>query len=84
MSEWIPVTERVPEHGGTVVCRTRDRQLAFGRAMRWCEQRGGERHEKYHWMGYPDGSLDVTHWMPLPEPPRCTDGATPLGKTTPD
>lgn len=69
--EWIPVGERLPDHGGTVVCRTASRQLQFGRVMTVRKYDGGEFAETYCWMGYPDGHLDVTHWFPLPEPPPC-------------
>lgn len=64
---WIPVTDRLPDHNGTVVCRTQDRQLQFGRVMTICAYSGGEREETYHWRGYPDCPLVVTHWFPLPE-----------------
>ncbi len=71
MSEpaWIPVTERLPDHGGTVVCRTQDRQLAFGRVMTITKYDGGKATTTYHWRGYPDSPLAVTHWFPLPEAP---------------
>ena len=54
---WIPVTERLPEDGQTVIACVTHR---FGDEsiipmVFW--------HESYfHWQ-------DVTHWMPLPEPP---------------
>lgn len=70
MGDWIPVSERLPGHGGTVVCRTRDRQLAFGRVMRVTTCEDGTPATTCHWMGYPDGQLEVTHWAPLPEPPE--------------
>ena len=68
-SEWIPASDRLPEHGGTVLCRTLDRRLEFGRVMTIRKYDGGEFSETYCWMGYPDGHLNVTHWFPLPEPP---------------
>ena len=67
---WIPVTERLPDHHGTVVCRTKDRQLQFGRVMTRYTYRGDWIVEvTYHWRGYPDCPLEVTHWFELPEPP---------------
>ena len=69
---WIPVTERLPDHHGTVVCRTKDRQLQLGRVMTRCTYSGGSCAETYHWRGYPDCPLVVTHWFPLPEPPEVT------------
>jgi hypothetical protein len=70
MSQWIPVDERLPDHHGTVVCRTQDRQLQLGRVMTICTYSGGNRAETYHWRGYPDCQLEVTHWFPLPDPPE--------------
>lgn len=70
MGGWIPVSERVPEHGGTVVCRTVDRDLRFARVMRVTTYADGTPATACHWMGYPDGQLEVTHWIPLPEPPK--------------
>ena len=67
--EWISVSERLPEHFGTVVCRTKQRQLEFGRVMTVSKYTGGEVAETHHWRGYPDRPLEVTHWFPLPEPP---------------
>ena len=63
---WIPVGERLPDHGGTVVCRTADRQLQFGRVMTVSKYVSGVFARSYHWVGYPDGTLDVTHWVELP------------------
>ena len=70
MSAWIPVTERVPDHGGTVVCRTAGRELRFARVMRVTTYADGTPATECHWMGYPDGQLEVTHWTELPEPPE--------------
>jgi hypothetical protein len=79
MSEWIPVTERLPEWGQTVIVAYAETHGDEGMV-------GCETH-------YADGVWtdsdrmrggQPTHWMPLPEPPCCADGATPLGNTTPD
>lgn len=67
---WIPAGERLPDHGGTVVCRTAQRELHFGRVMTVTECKDGVKAVSHHWRGYPDGPLEVTHWMPLPEPPE--------------
>lgn len=69
MSEWISVTARLPDHGGTVVCRTKQRELQFGRVMTVTEYKDGAAAVSHHWRGYPDYPLEVTHWTPLPAPP---------------
>lgn len=66
---WIPVEERLPDHGGSVVCRTKGRELQFGRVMTVTEYKDGEKTVTKHWRGYPDCPLEVTHWTPLPGPP---------------
>ena len=56
--EWIPVTERLPEDGQTVIACVTHRfgDKSIIPMVFW--------HESYfHWQ-------DVTHWMPLPEPPK--------------
>ena len=58
-SKWIPVTERLPEQYESVIVWTSDREL--GEA-----QFDGERFE---WCA-DEAFADVTHWMPLPEPPK--------------
>ena len=58
MNEWVKCSERMPEHSKTILVVT-----AFGE----------------YWTGYFDRNYvfwcdetkveNVTHWMPLPEPP---------------
>ena len=65
---WIPVTERLPEPGSVVIAwnGTRAGEVTFkakrtGRTKR-------EREPHWQWCGY---TVDkITHWMPLPEPPK--------------
>ncbi len=60
MSEWIPVTERLPEHTNTVIV---------------CDEHGvwfANRENKLEgWYDTCGGGVmeNITHWMPLPEPP---------------
>ena len=64
VQEWIPVTERLPEHGDVVLCF-----MKFGehRILQWD-------NVSSLWLGYGHGDdwqkADVTHWMPLPQPPK--------------
>lgn len=58
-SKWIPVTERLPERMKDVlVIRMHgdpDIEFLFYDGT---------------WVGDTEGKKDVTHWMPLPEPPK--------------
>ena len=61
---WIPVEERLPEHGDVVLCF-----MKFGeqRILQWD-------NVSSLWLGYGQRDdwqkADVTNWMPLPEPPK--------------
>lgn len=61
-SKWIPVTERLPEHENPVLCFIKNGQqdiLQFDKFENlWI---GMQWTYKRH---------AVTHWMPLPEPPK--------------
>ena len=62
-SEWIPVSERLPEIGENVLCCYvgvyHNRSVIFD-------------GEDFGLVSEPDGhgSQPATHWMPLPEPPK--------------
>ena len=53
--EWIPVTERLPEKTGIYAV--------------WTAKGFGNHLSASHWDGE-SWSLRVTHWMPLPTPPK--------------
>lgn len=61
---WIPVTERLPKRGKNVlVANKRGKQWDIDKAWLSCYGSGFDRCGKrslYH----------VTHWMPLPQPPK--------------
>lgn len=58
---WIPVGERLPPHGVQVFVA-----MATGlEVMRWREDAG-----MWEWWDGDIDDLNVTHWMPLPEPPE--------------
>jgi len=65
---WVPVSERLPVEGKTV--------LLFQKLGPLVGQRAGQSAQHYHWWfngeRLTDGS--VTHWMDLPSPPK---GGTP-------
>ena len=64
---WIPVTERLPKYGDWV--------LGIGpkHGYHICEYRGIT-HFPYSgdspWFSAKGRTLTITHWMPLPEPPK--------------
>ena len=80
LPRWIPVTERLPE-----IVKTkrawRNVYRRSGRVLCACLQEDGKRLVKEGYMefcnDYPEPSWripgtihSVTHWMPLPEPPK--------------
>lgn len=62
--KWIPVTERLPDEFSEYLCRV-IRPIPGGKYVResrilWCDY-----DKSWNCEG-----LIVTHWMPLPEPPK--------------
>ena len=69
MSEWIPITERLPNSPGRFMCYyTIDDCGEVGHCIDW-----GKYDPNDGW--YASG---VTHWMPLPEPPNEETVSNPL------
>lgn len=64
MPKWIPVTERLPEmHTKVLCCGIRGGRFiaelsTWGNGNLYWDKRNGK------------GCPEVTHWMPLPEPPK--------------
>ena len=65
VQEWISVKDRLPEVGGYVVCIAK--RNPFSRFMPMVA-----RIEKNGWVNPITEQYisDVTHWMPLPQPPK--------------
>lgn len=62
VQEWISVKDRLPEHEVDVLCYTIYQEieiLQFDESVKW-------------WTGseYDYEKEQVTHWMPLPQPPK--------------
>jgi hypothetical protein len=57
-SRWIPVTERLPEEAGCYLVAVKNDHK--------------RRYSKTAWFSHDSwfARQDVTHWMPLPEPPK--------------
>ena len=65
VQEWIPVTERLPEAGEYVVCIAKRNPFSMFMPM-------VARIEKNGWANPITEQYisEVTHWMPLPLPPK--------------
>lgn len=75
VQKWISVEERMPEHGTDVLVLTAPGTLSLGKNCVVAEyihprmEKSGVFINFY--AGYDDKNiLAVTHWMPLPEPPK--------------
>lgn len=66
VQKWIPVTERLPETFGAYLVTVQD---AFGK--RYSDYADYDPYKLYWRTGLNRGTDEyITHWMPLPEPPR--------------
>lgn len=66
--KWIPVTERLPDKMGQYIC-----QYVFGENTEYPFYQVlwyFTAVEKPHFQHEGSMGLRVTHWMPLPEPPK--------------
>lgn len=65
MSEWISVEERLPQATGKYLCAVKDKRgNLWTIASDWSL-------EMKSWFGdYGEIKNKVTHWMPLPDPPK--------------
>lgn len=59
--EWISVDDRLPKHGQIVFCYTK----YFYEVLQW-----GDDSEQWCGQNSVNAKHYVTHWMPLPEPPK--------------
>ena len=65
MSEWIPITEQIPPEGEYV--------LVYGKSLypnpNVAQFAVSEVYDGNYWSGF-GRTNKITHWMPLPEPPK--------------
>ena len=61
--KWIPVTERLPESGKCVLIYSKEGMVAEGSYWAF-----NKKWTQYRWSV--KDLQNVTHWMPLPEPPE--------------
>lgn len=67
--KWIPVSERLPERDGQYLCNYHfgnHRDMTFTRVLDYYATDKIPHFQ--HTLG--DTSMKITHWMPLPEPPK--------------
>ena len=57
VQEWISVNDRLPEQGEEAICIAADGDMMIGKYTEW------------GWM-FPCYFEELTHWMPIPEPPK--------------
>lgn len=69
-SKWIPVTERLPEKDADVLC-CRGNHIGALRDV-YTYKGDGKWEDSYGFWNYTDIE-GITHWMPLPEPPKGVD-----------
>ena len=55
--QWISVEDRLPEQGEEAICIAADGDMMIGKYTEW------------GWL-FPCYFEDLTHWMPVPEPPK--------------
>ena len=65
VQEWISVNDRLPENNQWALCFMKDKSFGTFRVLQW-------NYVDWRWN---DGNewfdeKDVTHWMPLPRPPK--------------
>ena len=65
LPRWIPVSERLPEAGERVLCYCR---ANIYEVMKMRTDGDWVHNDKVYYSAYMSGF--VTHWMPLPEPPK--------------
>ena len=65
MNEWIPVTERLPEQGKRYLVVRYD----YVTETPFVDILWHDAHDLW-WNRLYNGQYNVTHWMPLPEPPK--------------
>ena len=64
VQEWIPVTERLPKNGVRVLALHNDGIIRIGISRGYFPSIVSRTNTKSF------GIAEVTHWMPLPEPPK--------------
>ena len=74
VQEWISVKDRLPdnkEHDWVLAQVVEDNgYMHIPRVMEYRQLKNDWFEETYGWLSEHNGLFSVTHWMPLPEPPK--------------
>ena len=74
VQEWISVDDRLPdnkEHDWVLAQVVEDNGfMHIPKVMEYRQSRNDWFEETYGWLSEHNGAFTVTHWMPLPEPPK--------------
>lgn len=65
MPVWIPVTERLPEESGHYLI-----YVIGGEFKQWSMVTMAYYHKRFYYDDMEDNFDQITHWMPLPQPPK--------------
>ena len=69
VQEWISVDDRFPEEGEYVLCVLKG--FHYGGKIQVCKFVPADKFkDKPYFEHFRNGFASVTHWMPLPEPPK--------------
>ena len=74
VQEWISVKDRLPdnkEHDWVLAQVVEDNgYMHIPRVMEYRQPKNDWFEDTYGWLSEYNGTFTVTHWMPLPEPPK--------------
>lgn len=69
VQEWVSVEDRLPEEGEYVLCVLKG--FNYGGKIQVCKFVPADKFkDKPYFEHFRNGFPSVTHWMPLPEPPK--------------
>ena len=69
IQEWISVNDRLPEEGEYVLCVLKG--FNYGGKIQVCKFVPADKFkDKPYFEHFRNGFPSVTHWMPLPQPPK--------------
>lgn len=74
VQEWISVKDRLPdnkEHDWVLAQVVEDNGfMHIPKVMEYRQSKNDWFEETYGWLSEHNGAFTVTHWMPLPQPPK--------------